>query len=198
MELIMCKLNASEAFKHVKALWTQTAKIEKNKHYEGWTAISGSGVSLAGGSVGVEIDWEGEECYPVPVKVTYREPTLEDIKNGTQAEFCDTPAFQNNFVAKRKLAGITLVQGNVARGWVCDNGSVFTHCRVPVAIPAGWREITEADKITYGAEADDPDCDLITKDGRIITRCYYSKTRGGWKQYSGTGVENPIYIRKAQ
>lgn len=75
----MCKLKASEAFKHVKALWPKTAKIEPAGR--GWSSRDSEGCVVAGGGWSVEIDWEGEDCYPVPVRVTYREPTLEDIKN---------------------------------------------------------------------------------------------------------------------
>lgn len=193
----MCKLKASEAFKHVKALWPKTEKIEPAGR--GWSSRDSEGCVVAGGGWSVEIDWEGEDCYPVPVKVTYREPTLEDIKNGTEAEFCDTPAFQNNFVAKRRLAGITLVRGNVARGWICDNGSVFTHCRVPVTVPTGWKEYSDSDRLTYGGHAVAPNCDLMSISGEIARSCYWHSSQK-WKIYGSDSFVTftPAYIRKAQ
>lgn len=193
----MRKLKASAAFEHIKALWPKTAKIEPEGH--GWSSRDSEGCVVAGGGWSVEIDWEGEECYPVPVKVTYREPTLEDIKNGTEAEFSDCSNY-----SYKSVGNLSGVRTNPHHGWLKDGGSPalsygHRYCRIPVTVPTGWREITEADKKTYGSGGDAPNCDLMGVSGEIARSCYWHSSQK-WKIYGSDSFVTftPAYIRKAQ
>lgn len=197
----MSNLTPAQAFGHIKALWPETVRIGKDLNY-GWRAFNLAGNPTAGGSTGIHLDWGTQIEYPPPV--TYREPTLEDIKNGVEAEFSNFQDFR--YCDKGILGGLTgkMVngKGEEASLWQRRFGQAgigsYLYCRIAVpqpAIPEGWREITEADKITYGTGEDDPDCDLMSKDGSITLRCYYSKTGRSWKQYCGTDVCCPVYIR---
>lgn len=101
----MSNLTPAQAFGHIKALWPETARI-KNKYDGRWEAESSNSAYVAASSVGVKIDWGAQTEYPPPV--TYREPTLEDVKNGAEAgdPDCDLMSKDGSITLRCYYSGI--------------------------------------------------------------------------------------------